>query len=115
MNKVIDKKTAAHYVWANQCDSWILTETESLSIKQEGMPAGCREQLHFHAFAQQFFFVIRGTATFYIEGKKEIVLEQQGILIGKNSAHFIANESNQPLDFLVISQPSARRDRINLP
>lgn len=112
MNKVIDKKTASNYFWGNKCDSWVLIETDSLSLKQETIPPGTREQLHFHENAQQFFFVLKGSATFYIDHSKEIVMEQQGLLIDKKSKHFIANETGEPLEFIVISQPSTNSDRI---
>lgn len=114
MNKIIDKKNAAHYVWGNNCESWILTETSSLSVKQEAMPAGTKEQLHFHTNAQQFFFILKGTATFYVDGTKAIIGERQGLLIDKNSNHFIANETNEPLEFIVISQPSTNNDRTDI-
>jgi mannose-6-phosphate isomerase-like protein (cupin superfamily) len=113
MNKVIDKKTSAHYVWGNNCDSWVLAKTNMLSVKQENMPAGTKEKLHFHKNAQQFFFVLNGSATFYVDEKKAILNEQQGLLIDKNSNHYIANESSEPLQFLVISQPSTDNDRVN--
>ncbi len=115
MNKVIDKKNAVHYLWGNDCDSWVLTESEALSVKQESMPTGTKEQLHLHKNAQQFFYLLKGSATFYVEGEKEIVREQQGLLISKNSRHFIANETKDLIEFLVISQPLATTDRINLP
>lgn len=53
--KIIDKQTAEHYLWGDHCDSWILTDTDRLSIKQESMPGGTKENLHFHIHAQQFF------------------------------------------------------------
>jgi len=114
MNTIIDKKKAAHYSWGSNCDSWILTETTSLSVKQETMPPGTKEQLHFHTNAQQFFFILKGIATFYIDNSKAIVSEQQGLLIDKKSHHFIANETNAPLEFLVVSQPPVHKDRTNM-
>jgi hypothetical protein len=39
----------------------------SLSVKQERMPAGTSEALHYHEHAQQFFFILKGTATFEID------------------------------------------------
>ena len=114
MNKVVDKNTVAHYLWGNNCDSWILAETDLLSIKQENMPPGTKEILHFHKKAQQFFFVLRGTATIYTEEKRVSLEEQQGLLINKNSKHYIANETTEPLHFLVISQPPTGNDRINI-
>lgn len=109
--KIIDKQTAQHYLWGGHCDSWVLADTPGLSIKQESMPAGAREQLHFHTHAQQFFFILNGSATFYIADNKIVVTEQKGLLIEPGTRHFIANETNDRIDFLVISQPTTNNDR----
>lgn len=114
MNTIIDKKTAKHYRWGNNCDSSVLLETSSLSVKQESMPAGTKEQLHFHSNAQQFFFILKGTATFYVDGTKAIVNEQQGLQIDKKSNHFIANETHGSLEFIVISEPATNNDRTDV-
>lgn len=111
MEEIIDRNTAAHYVWGDNCDSWVLVDTAGLSVKQECMPAGAMEKLHFHTQAQQFFFVMGGTATFYLEGNKIIVTAQKGILVAPGTKHYVANESAGPLDFLVISQPATNGDR----
>jgi mannose-6-phosphate isomerase-like protein (cupin superfamily) len=113
MSKIIDKQSAIHYQWGNNCDSWILVDTPSLSIKQEKMPGNTKETLHFHSEAQQFFFILKGTATFYYDDKKEIINEQQGIHIIPMTKHFIANETSVALEFLVVSQPHTNNDRIN--
>ena len=65
MQKVIDRNTAEHYLWDDNCDSWVLTDTVGLSIKKESMPSSTREKFHFHSKAQQFFFILKGTATVY--------------------------------------------------
>ena len=114
MNKIIDKKNAAHYLWGNNCDSWILAETTSLSVKQETMQPGTKEQLHFHLNTQQFFFILKGTATFYIDDTEVTLFEQQALLIDKKSKHLIANQTTTPLEFLVISQPPVNNDRVNV-
>ncbi|MGN6802553.1 MAG: cupin domain-containing protein [Ginsengibacter sp.] len=114
MAKVSDKKNSPHYVWGNNCDSWILSENASLSVKQETMPAGSKELLHFHSKCQQYFFILKGIATFYVDKEKLIVHQNQGIYIQQNSQHFIANETNEKIEFLVISQPAINNDRTNL-
>lgn len=75
------------------------------------MPSLTKEKLHFHSKAQQFFFILKGAATFYLEDAKIKVHEQKGISIPPQTRHFIANETSLPLDFLVISQPSTNEDR----
>lgn len=114
MSRIIDKETAPGYTWGNNCSSGILVNTESLSVKQESMPPQTKEELHFHIHAQQFFYVLNGTATFYCNDKKETVHAQQGILIAPKEKHFIANETARQLEFLVISQPATDNDRVNI-
>ncbi len=112
--EIRDKHTSPHYTWGDNCDSWVLADKEGLSVKQESMPAGTTEQAHFHHIAQQFFFILSGTATFYLEDDMLIVKEQSGITITPNTIHYIANETNEQLDFLVISQPSTNNDRTTI-
>lgn len=111
---MIDKSTAPHYTWGEGCDSWVLADTPTLSVKQEAMPPGTKERAHFHSLAQQLFFVLKGGAVFYTNNEKQVLGEGQGLLVSPNTKHFIANESNEPLSFLVISQPSTDGDRTNV-
>jgi mannose-6-phosphate isomerase-like protein (cupin superfamily) len=108
-----NKETAPYYTWGQNCDSWVLTDTDGLSIKQENMPPGTKEQLHFHSVAQQFFFILKGEASFYCDDKKNTIAANSGILIPAGTKHFIANETQEELEFLVISQPSTNNDRTN--
>ncbi|GAB3503688.1 cupin domain-containing protein [Emticicia fontis] len=112
--EAIDKQTASHYLWGDNCYSWVLVDSIGLSVKQESMPGDTREKLHFHSHAQQFFFILSGTATFYPEGEKILVSEQKGLLIKPGTKHYIANETNEPLEFLVISQPTTNQDRTTI-
>ena len=114
MNKIIDKKTAVHYLWGDKCDSWVLANTPGLSVKHERMPESSKEKLHYHTIAQQFFFILKGSAAFYYDNKKEIINEQQGLLVNPMTQHYIANETTEELEFLVISQPETSNDRINI-
>ncbi len=114
MNKVISRETAAHYQWGSHCDSWVLAATAGLSVKQESMPPGTREELHFHRQAQQFFFILKGNAIFYLAGEKISLGPQQGLLVVPQSSHFIANDSAETIEFLVISQPATQDDRVDI-
>lgn len=114
MSNPIDQFTAPHYTWGTACDSWVLADTETLSVKQEQMPPDTKEKLHVHAQAQQFFFILNGTATFYLENKTVTLNAAQGLLIPAGKKHYIANETGEPLNFLVISQPSTNNDRVTL-
>ena len=104
-------QTAPSYSWGDQCLSWRLLDSTNLSVKQELMPPHTAETLHFHHQATQFFYVLSGSATFLINGQKELVQSGEGIQINPGTAHQIANDSEEDLKFLVISQPSADNDR----
>lgn len=111
MYSIIDKQTAQHYLWGDNCDAWVLADKPDFSVKSERMPPGTKENLHFHKEAQQFFYIISGNASFYIQDEKKIVSSQQGLFIEPLAKHFIANESDEDLEFIVISHPSADHDR----
>jgi mannose-6-phosphate isomerase-like protein (cupin superfamily) len=110
----IDTTSAEHYQWGQNCDGWHLLKTNSLSVIQERMPPNTSETLHFHNESQQFFFVISGQAEFELEGETFIVNTQQGFYIAPKKKHQIKNFSDSDLHFIVISEPKAHGDRVNL-
>jgi len=109
---MISKETAEHYVWGKACDGWHLVKNAKLSVIQERMPAGTSEARHYHTQAQQFFFVLSGTATLEIDGRREILRAHEGLEVPPEMPHQIFNESNQAVEFLVISQPASYGDRV---
>jgi len=105
------KNNAEDYIWGNGCDSWVLKDSENLSVKQEIMPSRTAEKLHFHHHAEQFFYILKGKAVFYINDEKFSVKAGESISISPKSKHYISNESENDLEFLVISNPSTNNDR----
>lgn len=102
-----------HYKWGGNCDGWNLVDTDSLSVKQERMPAGTSEQCHYHGHAQQFFFILQGKALFEIEDESVAVNAGEGLSIEAGRKHRIINASAGDLEFILCSQPSTFNDRIN--
>lgn len=109
---MIDKETAEHYVWGEGCDGWHLVAATDLSVIQERMPPGAKEVRHYHSKARQFFFVLRGTATLEIAGKRELLQPHEGAEVEPGVPHQMFNESGESIEFLVISHPSTRGDRL---
>jgi mannose-6-phosphate isomerase-like protein (cupin superfamily) len=124
-----------HYVWGDNCDGWNFVDKAELTVKMERMPPHTAEQEHFHRRARQFFFILKGTATFVIvegvgtgeggqatEGVELVegtetrieVKAQQGLEIPAGLRHRILNEAEEDLEFLLCSQPSTAGDRINI-
>ncbi len=114
MSKIINKENADSYIWGSNCLSYVLSMSDEISIKQELMPIGSKEQLHFHQKSNQFFYILKGQVTFYLEEEIFILNPNDGLSVSKNNKHFIANESHDEIEFLVISQPNTNNDRINL-
>lgn len=111
---VLSKENASHYTWGESCDGWIFVENENLSVKQERMPAHTSEQLHYHEKAQQFFFILKGIATFEIEAETIEVKANEGLHIEAGKKHRIINNGEDDLEFILSSQPTTKGDRINL-
>jgi mannose-6-phosphate isomerase-like protein (cupin superfamily) len=105
---------AEHYTWGENCDGWHLLKTDALSVIQERMPPGTSEQLHYHRFAQQVFYILKGTATFKVNGVEHTVQANESIHIEPNTPHKIYNQETEDLSFMVISQPRAQSDRIDI-
>ena len=77
------------------------------------MPAGTSETKHYHEQAQQFFYILKGRATFEIERAAIEVKSGEGIHIEAGVQHRIINHQQEDLEFILCSQPSTEGDRIN--
>lgn len=108
----ISKDRAEHYVWGKICDGWHLVKSEDLSIIHEKMPPNTEEVRHFHQQARQFFFILSGQATIEVNGEVLQLQEHEGIEIMPHVAHQMMNCSNQDVEFIVISTPTSKGDRI---
>ncbi|HEY3984570.1 cupin domain-containing protein [Cedecea sp.] len=111
---IVSKENAEHYLWGGGCDGWHLLKDPALSVIHERMPAGRAEQRHYHSTAQQFFFVLFGELTMVLEGQCYVVSSGKGIPIPPQVKHQARNDSGNEVEFLVISQPMTRGDRVNL-
>jgi mannose-6-phosphate isomerase-like protein (cupin superfamily) len=100
-----------HYQWGEGGHGWVFVDTPGLSVKQELMPAHTSETLHYHKQSQQFFFILKGTATFEVDGETTEVQQGSGFHIEAGKKHNISNDTNEDLEFILSSQPSTNGDR----
>jgi len=115
MNTVFSKSECLeHYLWGDDCHGWTFVDTDDMSVKQELMPPDTAEALHYHEKATQVFFILKGRATFTVDGAVTELREQQGITINPNQKHLIANKQNSDLEFILYSYPSTKNDRVNI-
>lgn len=113
MNTVSKYTCKQHYQWGEGCDGWVLVDTEDLSVKQERMPPRTVEALHYHEKAQQFFFILKGIASFEVEQNMFVVHAGEGFHILPGKKHRILNNTTEVLEFILSSQPSTNSDRFN--
>ena len=111
---ITSTQNAEHYTWGNNCDGWVFVDSNELSVKLELMPAQTAESLHYHKKAQQFFFILKGIATFEVDDKHFSVKENEGFHIAAKKKHRIINNSDSDIEFILSSQPSTNNDRFNL-
>ncbi len=109
---MIDRNMAEHYFWGQNCDGWHLVKSSDVSIIQERMPPNTFEVRHRHGKSRQFFFVLSGEATMEVDGEIQQLRAHQGIEIPPLVPHQMMNQSNEVLEFLVVSSPPSHGDRI---
>ncbi|MEK8128076.1 cupin domain-containing protein [Paenibacillus filicis] len=110
----ISKETAEHYKWGEDCDGWFLVNEADRSVIHERMPPGTAEVKHYHVKAKQFFFMLAGTATMELNGQMLELGPGQGVAVEPGVPHQIRNDSEADTEFLVISNPATKGDRITV-
>ncbi|EWH05998.1 cupin [Pseudoalteromonas lipolytica SCSIO 04301] len=111
---MIDKNTAEHYTWGDNCDGWHLVKSPNLSVIQECVPVGAYELKHFHQHAEQFFFVLSGCATIEVDGQVHTLSAQQGLHVSAGKVHQLSNQGSEALHFIVTSIPPSHGDRVEV-
>ena len=112
--KKVNSGNAKHYSWGDRGEGWHLLKNDTLSIIEEKLGAGGSEQRHCHRQAQQFFYVLSGTARIEIDGKDHLIEPGSGIHVPARTPHRLHNCGEHELHFLVISTPPNHGDRIDL-
>jgi mannose-6-phosphate isomerase-like protein (cupin superfamily) len=112
MVEAIERRTAQHYSWGNNCDGWHLVKNDALSIIEEKMPPGTSEIRHYHQKSNQFFYVLKGNLQIDVDGNEVTLSSGQGLHINAGQRHQVFNRSTGDTEFLVISNPPSHGDRI---
>ncbi len=110
---IVNTNNAEHYQWGDNSDGWHLLKSAELSIIEENVPPGEKEQRHYHNTSQQFFYILSGIALLEISGQLFEIQAGSGIHVPAKTPHQLMNNSAENLRFLVISQPISHGDRVN--
>jgi mannose-6-phosphate isomerase-like protein (cupin superfamily) len=109
---IVNTKNTEHYKWGIDSDGWHLLRSDSLSVIEENVPPGEKEQRHYHNNSQQFFYILSGVAEIDISGTLFRVEAGNGIHVPAKEPHLLANNGAIDLRFLVISEPQSHGDRV---
>lgn len=107
-----NRAMALHYFWKKVCEGWHLVERDDLSVIAEKMPPRTAEDMHYHQKAQQFFYVLPGQAAMRFIDRTILLNAGDGLEIEPGEAHQMCNQSDSAVEFLVVSTPKARGDKI---
>jgi mannose-6-phosphate isomerase-like protein (cupin superfamily) len=108
----ITQATAEEYQWGAGCLGWRFVDRMELSVIRERMLPGTSEVRHHHEKSRQFFFILRGAARIESGGEQVLLTKDEGLEIPPGVDHQIFNDSDEDLEFLLVSQPSTKGDRI---
>ena len=111
---ILNEQNVKKNEWAKNCLAFTFVNQDALTIKKEQIPYGTGERLHYHECTYQFFYVLKGKATFFIADTEIELKSGEGINVYPKQAHLICNKHKTLLEFLVISSGKIERDRINL-
>jgi mannose-6-phosphate isomerase-like protein (cupin superfamily)/ribosomal protein S18 acetylase RimI-like enzyme len=112
--QVFSTQNAPHYTWGKNSEAWYLHDAADLSILEERMPPGETETLHYHVKAQQVFYILSGTALLEVDGEQNNLEAGESLHIKPKSLHRISNQGSGDLRFVLVSQPKAHGDRIDI-
>lgn len=112
---IVNRVNADHYRWGAACDGWILSSDPEILAIEELMPPLAAEQRHHHERASQIFYVLEGTFTMELDGIVHQLSPGDSIKVPPGLKHQARNDSDLPVRFLVVSSPSTRGDRVDVP
>ena len=111
--KIIRNQTQG-YLWGKNCMAWPLFSNLDLNVKEELIPPGSQEELHFHKNSQQYIYILEGEAFCILNGEEFNLQAGDSIHIPTEAIHQIKNIHHSFLRFLLISLPPVEDD-INYP
>jgi uncharacterized cupin superfamily protein len=113
MGPKVNKSTAQHFLWGDNCDGWHLAQHPSAAVIEEIMLPHTSEKRHFHEKIWQFIYILSGELEIEIEGQEYILKPFDGISIEPSQKHNFFNRTDKDIHYLLVSAPNIN-DRINL-
>jgi mannose-6-phosphate isomerase-like protein (cupin superfamily) len=90
-----------------------LLKSEDLHVIQEKMPAHSAEVMHYHRKSRQMFYMLHGELTMGTERESLQLSAGDAVVIEPPTPHQARNNSEEDVEFLVISCPPSHGDRFD--
>ena len=71
------------------------------------MPEGGMHNFHRHPEMSEILYILKGTAEQWVEGKKQILKQNDSVYIDANLVHATFNAGNEELEYVAILAPSS--------
>lgn len=108
------QRSGEHYCWGDGCEGWRLFDDGQLNVTQERMPPGTSEARHAHRLAGQYFYVLAGGLNIELPDRVVALKPREGVYVSPTVAHRVANTGAVDAEFILVSRPSSRGDKIML-
>jgi len=109
-SKLVESPALVNRPWGNYI---VLEEGNSYKIKRIVVNPGARLSSQMHHHRNEHWVVVEGTAAVEIDGKREILIENQSVDILKATRHRLGNPGKVPLEIIEIqSGPYLEEDDI---
>lgn len=113
--RTLDRQSSEHYIWGAQCEGWRFLDRPDVTVTLERMSPRTAEVTHLHRRARQVFFVLKGRL--HVDGLSGPfdVPAESALEVPPGQIHTVRNTASADAIFLVVSVPSTRMDRVDLP
>jgi mannose-6-phosphate isomerase-like protein (cupin superfamily) len=66
----------------------------------------CSTQLHYHPYAEETYYIMKGKGRMIIDGTEHVVQPGDAVLISPPEKHQIFCDGNEDLEFIVVCAPA---------
>jgi len=113
-HKKITLDNSEQFHWGKAGIGWMLSNSDKVTIVERQLSEGTREVKHYHNKSWQFFYVISGVGTMFIDDDEIEISSDESVEVDPLCKHQFANSGDGILRYLVISIPNSYGDRVEV-
>ncbi len=110
----ITLENADQYQWGNAGKGWLLSLSKDRTVAERELSPGVKEVRHYHKEAWQFFYILSGTGTMWVDGETVELSKNEAFEVDPQRHHQLSNTGEEQMRYLVFSTPNSYDDRIEV-